>query len=130
MKALEKIPTWIRWPLSVIVFWIILLFAPPLFNIINFITTELFAPGPFTYWIILFLGQPFMGFLACVGAYKVAPKQNFIIVIVNATIACMLLLIMLISAICSLNWKSGVVYLLTIVALIIACVTINAEQKL
>ena len=130
MDIIERIPTWIRWPLSVIVFWAVLLFAPMLIRLANF-SSERYVLGEtttLTYFIMSIAAQPIAGFLACLAANKIAPKQNLTIVIVNVTVACVVLVSLISYYISTSNWKQIAIFVLTIIALIVACIGLKYEK--
>lgn len=85
--SFEKIPNWVRWPLSVIAFWATIILLPFILQFLNVITPYTMEPGTLTFLFFAVSVQPVSCYLACLAAYTMAPKKKFEIPLVNSIIA-------------------------------------------
>lgn len=131
MEKLEKLPNWARYLLAIIAFWIIIFIGPfilVLWNELSFYKAE---EGTLTFLIFSIVAQPISCWVACITAYKLSPNKNSIPVIVNSTIAGVILAINLLQAFFyHYSWEYIVCYFISIVTLTVSCIKSYKDEHI
>ena len=125
----ERIMLILRYLLAILAFWACIFLLPSLVNWWNYISPFPIVPGTWGFVFFTIALQPSCAMFACFLFDKIMLQKGYTVLVVNATIACIVFLFSLyLSYRLGLGWPVMISQLLTVFGLIRSCIGVRRKN--